>query len=476
MPAVVTDKLKRQFLQVVYDEITGSLGNYYIAIGHGEDWPNVGDTVPTGTPDNTIRDERLFRQSAQSAKKVTDVSFVVPRFNWTSGSTYSQYEDAIDKTPGTVGATNTSPYYVMTDEQQVYICLKQSKDATGAINPSTIAPSGTDTQPIAPGDGYVWKYLYTIGGARSSAFLSANFIPVEYVKTGQAGLNALQQGQASIRDGAVPKPILGIELTNEGGAGYTGAPSVTIYGNGDSAGLDVLTPIASATATISAGAVSKIEMDTSGDSVLALGRGYDYANVLVSGGGATTDATARAVLHGNDSGVGANPVFDLRATSLMFDVKLVNEENGGDGEPDFVVNNRDFRQVGILKNPTDEAGTLYTASSGRIMKYFTGLSSDILQLASLTDPVVTQTTGFSAIIGDVVGDRAYYYQTEATGFRPFDITQLIQNDDITNFSPTGLDTTSDIDFRFGELLYIENRAAIARSNSNTDDIKIIINL
>ena len=482
MSAVVTDKLKRDFLQVIYDDIKGSLASYYIAIGRGEDW-NDADTVPTGTPDNSIRDERNFRLSAQAAKKVVDISFVVPRFNWTSGTNYSQYDDARDKTPGTVGATNQNPYYVITDEQQVYICLKQSRDATGAINPSTVQPTGTDTKHFETADGYIWKYLYTIGGAKASAFLSANFMPVEYVRTGDAGLNALQQLQAGIRDAAIPKQILGIELTNEGGVGYTSAPTVTIYGNGDSAGMNTYTPIAEATAFISGGAVSKIEMADpavinpgSVDSVASFGRNYDYANIVVSGGGASTDATARAVLHGNDSGVGANPVFDLRSTSLMFDVKIEGEEEGADTEPDFPVNNRDFRQIGIIKDPRNNSGTLVTAETARIMPYFTGLTTDISQLASLTDPVVTQTGGFSAIIGDVDGDRAYYYQTEATGFRAFNIADNIENPDITNFAPTGHYPDADIDNKSGEIVYIENRAAIQRSSGNTDDIKIIITL
>ena len=490
MPAIVTDKLKRIFLQDIFDTIKENTSNYYIAIGRGDQWPTTDDTVPDNTPINSIKEERNLRLALQSAKKVADYSFVVPRFNWTSGRTYSQYDDDRNETPGTAGAENQNPYYVMTDENQVYICLKQSKATNGVGNPSTVQPRGTDTKPRYYTDGYVWKYLYTIGGARSSAFLSANFMPVEYVKKTDAGLNSLQDLQADIRDAAVPKQVLGVEIISNG-AGYTSTPTVTLKGNGDSPNINANFKLPSATATVDNGIVTKIEIDSDAltgynDSTALFGRGFDFCSVDIVGGGATTNATARAVLHGNDSGVGANPVFDLRATSLMFNIKAEGPENGGDGLRDFVIGNRDYRQIALLKDPKgmDSAGgpgQPYTASTGRMMNRI-GVSAaaavgDVATLGSLTDPIIEQAGGFKAIAADVDSDKVYYYQNDSTGY-----VELNMSDNVTNPAPLSFAVDSynasdvDIDKFSGEIVYVENRAAIERATNNTDDIKIIITL
>lgn len=485
MPAIVTDKLKRNFLQDIFDNITDNSSNYYIAIGRGDQWLTTDDTVPDNTPVNSIKEERNFRLSAQSAKKVADFSFVVPRFNWTSGRTYSQYDDNRNITPGVAGAVNQNPYYVMTDEQQVYICLKQSKATNGVGNPSTVQPRGTDTKPRYYTDGYVWKYLYTIGGARSSAFLSANFMPVEYVKTGDAGLNSLQDIQAGVRDAAVAKQILGVEIISNG-AGYTSTPTVTLKGNGDSPNINANFKLPAATATVDAGIVTKIEMDSdaltgANDSTALFGRGFDFCSVEITGGGASSNATARAVLHGNDSGVGANPVFDLRATSLMFNIKAEGPENGGDGLRDFVINNRDYRQVALLKNPRDPFGDLYTATSGRMMNRIgvsiAAATGDVATLGSLTDPIIEQAGGFKAITADVDSDKVYYYQNDSTGYNELNMTDNVTNPAPISFAVDSYSATDvDIDKFSGEIIYLENRAAIERAANNTDDIKIIVTL
>ena len=75
------------------------------------------DTEPTApTPVQTDKNkQRELWKQAIGARKVTtgDVSHVVPRYNWTSGTVYAQYRDT---------DTNlfTRPFYVMTNENNVY--------------------------------------------------------------------------------------------------------------------------------------------------------------------------------------------------------------------------------------------------------------------------------------------------------------------------------------------------------------------
>jgi hypothetical protein len=124
--------------------------------------------------------------------------------------------------------------------------------------------------------------------------LTANFMPVQFIDSAE---NPNQTLQKSIQDAAVPGQISGIAITS-GGTGYVSAPpTVSIIGDGDSA---------TATATMSGGAVVKIEMTNRGSN-------YTYASVNFSSGA----ATARAILSPL-GGFGADPRNDLRSSALMF--------------------------------------------------------------------------------------------------------------------------------------------------------------
>ena len=132
MVAIVTDPLKQLVADLIKINDSDASNNYYAAIGRSEQW-NATDTPPT--PLRNLSDEIKFRNSMQSVKLIGDVSRVVPRANWTSGSVYDAYDDASIGYP-----TNT--YYVLNNNQQVYMCLRQGKSATGVVQVSTVEPSG----------------------------------------------------------------------------------------------------------------------------------------------------------------------------------------------------------------------------------------------------------------------------------------------------------------------------------------------
>ena len=117
MAAIITDVLKKQMMQKIFDEATGTAASYYLGIGKSSVWDSA-ETVPT--PTDTPKTIRDARSAIQSIKKAEGTSFVIPRFNWASGTTYSAFNDDITDVP-----SNT--YYVITDENQVYIVLQQSK-------------------------------------------------------------------------------------------------------------------------------------------------------------------------------------------------------------------------------------------------------------------------------------------------------------------------------------------------------------
>ena len=461
MAAIITQDLKKQVIEYIFDDITDSAGaKYYIGIGKSDQW---NDSDIATTPEQTEREIRNFRLGIQSMKRVADFSFVVPRNNWISGTTYSAYNDNL-------GGHTVTPYYVMTDTNAVYLCVRQGKNALGIAVASTVKPTGVDTTTKTYADGYAWKFLYTITTPNLSAFLAANYHPVlsqgKLDSDGSGNVTSLSQlvEQKGIQNAAINNSLAGVQLLT-GGAGYTGTPTVTIKGNGTGA---------RAIATVSGGAVTKIEMDESAGT-LVLGSGYNYAEAVLSGGSPTTAATARVKLSPK-GGFGKDPRNDLRSRAIMFNTKPSGTETTGDSS-EFIIGAA-FRQIGIIRNPLDSADVAFTATAGNSLNRLkmataTGLSFTI------GSTLTGGTSAAKAIIDRKDSDELYYHQTEATGFISFSQGEGVADSD--GNTGTLLNTTSfslkpkAMPFT-GDLLYVENRASVLRAADQTEDIKVIIEI
>ena len=457
MSAIITDPFKKQFMQKIFDEVSNLTARYYVGIGKNDQW-NSTETVPT--PTDTPKTIRDAQNALQSVKAVAATSFVIPRYNWSSGSEYSGYDDDLTAIP-----SNT--YYVLTEDNHVYICLQQSKSATGSVNKSTVKPSGTSAKAFKTSDGYTWKFLYGLSASDTSSFLSANFIPVKLVTTAS---DAFETQQKAVQDSADAGRIANIIVTNQG-TGYTGTPTVTITGNSGATGDS-----AQATAFVSSGKVVKIDMlnESAGS-----GRNFVNATVTISGGGGS-GATARAVL-GPPNGIGADPRDELKATSLMFNSKPDGTENG-----DFLAgNDQDFRQVMLIRNPRTDSdnGTILTATTNKALRYLKAdsafasqLSIDELITNSLTPPAkayVNEVVNY----GNVSNMKVYYHQTDSTGFTPFSVGNTLTDEGAqTGTIAVVADSNEQYINTSGEVLYIENRAPVVRTSTQVEDIKVVVTL
>jgi len=456
MTAIVTDSLRRKIAYNFLEEVNdgNDTNEYYIGIGKGDTYNDL-DTVVD--PSRTRREERELRNNLQSVKKVAAASFVVPRFNWTSGSIYNGYNDS------SVGIPQNS-YYVLTEDNEVYICIQQGKNANGVANTSTVKPSFTDAgvtqlQAFENSDGYRWKFMYALSATKAANFLSAGFFPIEKVEWDNygdsAGLNTFELQQLAIQKNTTPGQILNVTLT-AGGSGYSSAPTVTINGNGTGG---------EATAFIAGGSVVKIEMNNES---AAMGANYDYASIDISGGGGT-GATARPVLSMLD-GVGADPREDLKANAIMLNIKPDGTEGGS-----FLVDN-DFRQIGVFRNlEIYDSDALFTDLSGRALRYMkmNGLASSF----TVDKLIRGVASNAAAYINDIDSDLIYYHQNEDTGFIAFQDAETINESDGTGTGTIfDADLHSPVDAHSGEVLYIENRTRIVRSEDQVEDIKAIIRL
>ena len=456
MTATVTDTLKRQMIQEIFNDLVDSDGSkYYIGVGNSQLWSDS-DVAPN--PVNTDKEKRDFRLSLQSMKRVSDYSFVAPRYNWTSGTTYSAFSD-------TVAGHPISPYYVLNDDNGVYICIEQAKNAAGTPVSSTVKPTGTLTTPFTTVDGYTWKFLFTVGTLSATKFLSANFMPVGLQGVTDSDSLAVEVEQETIQNAAIAGQITGIDVITSG-AGYTSSPTVTITGNGTGA---------RALATVNGGVISKIEMDES-DGEPLLGSGYSFASAQLTGGGASTEATVN-IKFGPVGGFGADPRIDLRSTAIMLNIKPEGDEDGA-----WVVDNA-FRQIGLIRNPElPDSAAAFSALSGNALRrlQLQSVSSNF----NINSTVSGGTSGAKAYINKIDSDEIWYHQTEELGFIQFQENEAITDADggagIIQSVGTDADDDAyvepDVDPFSGELLYIENRAKIDRAADQTEDIKVIIEI
>ena len=461
MAAIITDKLKNLVVDLIKANDSDASNRYYAAIGRSEAW-NDSDVSPT--PLRTKSEENRFRNSMQSMKLVADVSLVIPRYNWSSGTFYSAYDDT------QVG--NTNAYYVINANQQVYMVLRASVSATGTAVASTVEPTGNTTgTPFKTSDGYVWKFMYSISATDANKFQSANFIPVKSIPFTNINSSVAEVEQKAVQDAAVHGQIIGYGIESAG-AGYGSAPTLTIQGNGSNA---------AATATISGGQVVKVEVADSSDASLKIasfGSGYDYANVEVSGGGTPSKPAKVRPILANSGGLGNDATIDFKASAIMFNAKPSGTET-----LDFVIG-QDFRQVGLIKNPqTDSAGhggngvsTAFTASTGRALK---ALNFSAVNTAFGEDKTILgATSGAKAFIDKDSGNSVFYHQNDDTGFKSFQAGETVSETDGTGEgvldSAGAFETTFEVNPHTGELLYIDNRSAVTRSADQTEDIKIVI--
>lgn len=503
MAATITDQLKKDILDNLFTQFlnegvaSGDSDRFYMGIGRSEGWTD--DTTPP-TPNPSSDEVLRFQEGLQSIKQINDVSFVVPRYNWSAGNQYEAWDNNFSS--GTViSATGDiqNSYYVITDDNNVYICVQQGKTANGVVRNSTFKPTDTTGNPFAAGDdGYIWRHLFNIGAAEARKFLTSSYMPVEKLLADSAGdpryasFTTSRQAHWAIQEASVAGEIIGIAV-DSGGAGFTSAPTLTITGVG--LGKTGIVTEAEATARIDTnGKIYEVIMRAH-DSAAApfrMGEGYKQAFVTVTGGGGT-GAVLRPMISG-DSGMGGNVINSLHSSAIMYHAEISGTETG-----DFQVTN-DFRQIGIIKNPLKDSADLASFTGDSAVSASTAQAYKRLHLDSTTvagfvasispDQTIRQaTTNAEALLDyfDATTSVAYVHQTRETGFLAFgdsySVDFLEGGSSIGTASVLANPVSGDPDLRpaemdnfSGEVVYIDNRTPITRDDEQTEDIKIVIDL
>ena len=372
--------------------------------------------------------------------------------------------------------------------------------------PSLDEPTFTDLEPKAAGtsgDGYIWKYLYTIKPSELIKFDSTEFMPVPSDW-------ATGSDNSAVRDNAVDGGIKVVVIQNRGvGLGTANRTYTRVPIKGDGSGAECTV-------------VVNADQQIGSVDITNQGSNYTFGTVdIVAGGLPRPDSYPQLdVIIPPTGGHGADIYKELGATNALVYSRIENDSEN----PDFITGNQ-IARIGILENPkafgSSSILTLDKASAAYAMRLTgTGYSS-----ATFTpDSIITQTTGTGVTaIGKVIsydqitGVLKYWQDrtmagfttvgaattTPIYGFNADRFTADVSDGGSVNITggsiSLGINTSFDglstsinnktyylgqtftsglsnpeVKKYSGNMLYIDHRPAITRSSNQKEDIKVIL--
>ena len=515
MSAIITDQLRILNARNFISGVTSTTNSYYSFVGlpNPNDYSSSWDTDPPA-PKDSFEQEDDYWDTMVALKKISpsDVRQVVTKTAWISGTTYDMYRGDVSRTNTSKpsGATNlySANYYIVNEDFKVYVCLQNGTDPENPSGrPSLDQPTFTDLEPRSAGDsgdGYVWKYLYTIKPSDIVKFDSTNFMPVPTdwdTNTADASVRNHASTSGELKIVTVVNRGVGLGTANRT---YTRVPIL-----GDGSGGEC---------TVVVNNDSKIDTVT----VSKGGSGYTYGTVDLVSGNVPTGSTAPIfnVIIPPEGGHGADVYRELGANKVLVYSRIENDTEN----PDFVTGNQ-IARVGIVENPEAFGSVaklnLDKASAAYALKLVgSGYSTTTFN----TDSFVTQTVGLgSTAVGRVIsydqttGVLKYWQDKSLVGFNSdgslktdptygFELHRFTatpaSSGTVTIFGGStnlGIDTsytgyTTSINNRTynlgqsftlgvanpevkkysGNVIYVDNRPAITRSLNQKEDIKVIL--
>jgi len=238
MPLLLRSQGRQEIARSVYRDIYNENDYYYFFVSRTLEWdenPPYGEENPE-QPVDSVAYSNTSHRNTLFVKRINanDAVLMAPRYNWTLGTVYAQYDDLYGQTnangrliapDGGASSLSTARFYVITDEYNVYKCISNGKrgDASSDLpSASTVKPTGTDTNAFETSDGYIWKFMYRVEAGDVTKFLTPTHIPVRK-------MSGFGEPQYDV-NGFVDR----IDVTL-GGLGYSSAPYVRIQGDGKSA-------------------------------------------------------------------------------------------------------------------------------------------------------------------------------------------------------------------------------------------------
>ena len=496
MAAIITEKFRLHNADQFEESFTESANStYYLFIGKSTPYTSGtsgGSDASPPTPVDGPSDEFFSWDDMIAAKKVTssEVQRVIPRRNWVNSTKFDMYRpDYSASVTATSGATNLydSTFYFMTSDFRVYKVL----DNNAGTAYSGTEPTSTSNAPFSLG-GYVLQYMYSLTSAQINSFLTADFMPV--------ATDSTVSGAAT--DGAIDSLIV------TGGSGYTnGTYYAAVYGDGTSQGTS---SGAIVRITVSSGVIQAFGLTAGTDTTVhAAGSGYTFGTVNLASGYTFSDAALSSasaiggsggsisVVIGPKGGHGFNAVQELGGHYVMLGTTLTGAEG------DDITTGNDFRKIGLVVDPntygtssvasittarmtyalklTSQSGTfdvdekISQASTGAIGKVVEWDSSNSILYYSqerFGDYGTKGTTG--AYVAFSGANAVTGATSSATGTPDANADAAVTLAGGNTITFTDGYANPELDADSGNIIYLENRKPISRSDDQIEDIKVIV--
>ena len=515
MAAIITDQIRILNAKNFVAGVESSSNSYYSFIGlpNPSDYQSDWDSDPPAPKDN-FDQENDYWDTMIALKKINsaDVRQVVPKRTWSSGTSYDMYRHDYSRTnTAKVSGSTTlylANYFVMNSDFRVYICLQNGMDPDNPNGrPSLDEPTFTDLEPRSAGnsgDGYLWKYLFTIKPSDVAKFESTEYLPVP--KDWSTATD-----NAAVRDNAVDGSIKIVTVTNKGvGLGTASRTYTSVPIKGDGTG---------ARCTISIDANSQVSSVV----VSNQGSGYTFGSVDLIAGGVPTGTTRPTfdVIMSPQGGHGADIYRELGAYNVLMYSRIENDNQN----PDFITGN-EIARIGIVENPEQFGSTSLlsadkASATGALKLVGTGYSTATFTADSyFTQTISTGTTAVARVISynQTTGVLKYWQDRSVAGFNTVGTanTQPTYGFELQDFTASpgtggsltivpssGQNLTIDDSFsgistvinnrtyylgqsftsgladpevkkHSGNIIYVDNRPSITRSVNQKEDIKVIL--
>ena len=519
MAAIITDQLRILNAKNFVAGVASTANSYYSFVGlpNPTDYDTDWETTPPAPIDNFNQEDNYW-DTMVALKKInkSDVRQVVRKTTWTSGITYDMYRNNISATdvakPSDSVTLYDANYYILNSDYRVYICLQNGTSPDNpAGRPSLDEPTFTDLEPRAAGtsgDGYIWKYLYTISPSDIVKFDSTNYLPVPQDW-------ATNTTDAAVRNNASSSGQLKIVTISDRGVGVGTANKVytQVPIKGDGSGAE---------ATVTTNNDAKISNVTISNG----GSGYTFGTLDLAAKGITgTTAPVFNVIIPPQGGHGADIYRELGAYNVLLYSRIENDTDNHD----FVTGNQ-IARVGVVESPkaysstanleSDKASAVYalklagagysgvtynpdiqitqtigigSTAFGRVVsydqntgvlkywqdKFHCGFNTDGTKN---TDPTYGFTMErFTADIGsggsfNIIGGSATLAIQTTFGSSANPGINTVNNSRTYNLGQSFIKGVSQPEVKkySGNIIYVDNRPSITRSTNQKEDIKVIL--
>jgi hypothetical protein len=516
MAAIVTDQFRILNAKNFVDSVSDPNNSYYVFLslpnpsvvgfGRSSTWDsNIPSPIDNLNYLSHVKDTMIF------GKRITknDIRRLIRRVDWKQGTVYEMYRHDYSLSNPSPQTNSTrlydANYYVINSDFRVYVCIDNGSSETNSTgNFSQDEPTFVDLEPSRAGesgDGYIWKYLFTVSPSDIIKFDSIEYIPVPNdweTTTDSQIVSVRDNGDSTINENQIKK----IYVEKEGSGYNTTDAELPILGDGEG-GKAVVNVIGGkiTSATVSAG-----------------GKGYSYGRVDLStiNSGATSFAHLIPIIPPS-RGHGYNVYEELGTDRVLVYARF------DASTKDFPLDTR-FAQIGIIKNPS----RIGTASSVFAESQFSNLGG--FKLSSVSNPedanpgnkIFQTVTGVGTATGYIASydtetkvlkyfqDRSLYYNTGS--YDQKDSKSVVSEATKVSFSKdggtitsvnsfsgsidqdfTGITTAvtttknvnlatqftngialSEINKGSGDIIYIDNRPRVSRNPRQKEDIKIIL--